>query len=83
MLKRRLVVTDEDRQLLGELRRMTDACGAFCAGVLENDLSRDDQLALSVRLAVMAECIRKRALKTPVIIEGEAVVPISQTGTVV
>lgn len=27
-------VTDEDRQLLLELRRMTDACGAFCAGVI-------------------------------------------------
>lgn len=66
-------MTDEDRQLLLELRRMTDACGAFCAGVIENDLSRDDQLALSDWLTDMAECVRKRALKTPVVIEGEGV----------
>jgi hypothetical protein len=52
---------------------MTDACGEFCAGVIENDLSHDDQLALSTRLANMAERIRKRALRTPVVIEGEAV----------
>jgi hypothetical protein len=40
-------VTDDDRQLLLDLRPMTDACGAFCMGVLEQNLSRDDQLALS------------------------------------
>jgi hypothetical protein len=63
-------VTDDDHQLLLELRRMTDACGAFCMGVLGNNLSRDDQLALSDWLGDMAECIRKRALSTPVVIEG-------------
>lgn len=66
-------MTDEERQLLLDLRRMTDACGAFCAGVLENDLSHDDQLALSTWLADMAERIRHRALRTPVVIDGEAV----------
>jgi hypothetical protein len=73
-------MTDEDRQLLLELRRMTEAFGVFCAGVIENDLSRDDQLALSDWLAEMAERIRKRGLSTPVVIEGEAVSPASQTG---
>ncbi len=76
-------MTDEDRQLVLDLRRMTDACGAFCAGVLEHDLSRDDQLALSARLAGMAERIRTRAMKTPVVIDGEAVSPASQTGEAV
>jgi hypothetical protein len=66
-------MTDEDRQLLLDLRRMTDACGAFCAGVIEHDLSRDEQLALSAWLADMAEHIHKRGLSTPVVIEGEAV----------
>jgi hypothetical protein len=66
-------MTDDDRQLLLDLRRMTDACGEFCAGVIENDLSRDDQLALSTRLADLAERIRDRALRTPLVIEGEVV----------
>lgn len=66
-------VTDEDRQLLLDLRRMTEACGAFCAGVLEYDLSRDAQLALSVQLADMAERIHDRALRTPVTIESDNV----------
>lgn len=47
-------MTDDDRQLLLELRRMADACGEFCAGVIENDLSRDEQLALSTRLTDIA-----------------------------
>ncbi|MGH3800966.1 MAG: hypothetical protein ACRDTD_12650 [Pseudonocardiaceae bacterium] len=79
-------MTDNDRQLLLELRRMADACGAFCAGVIENDLSRDDQLDLSAWLADMAERIRERGLRTAVVIEGEAVSPVrhsSQTGEVI
>ena len=58
-------MTDDDRQLLLDLRRMTDACGAFCGGVIENDLSRDDHFALSTWLADMAERIHDRALKPP------------------
>ena len=66
-------MTDEDRALLLELSRLNKACGEFVTGVIERDLSREDQLALSIRLAGMAERIRGRALGTPVIIEGEAV----------
>lgn len=66
-------MTDEDRQMLCGLRRMAEASGEFCARAIENDLSCDDQLALSIRLADMAECIRDRVLRTPVVIEGEAV----------
>lgn len=83
MANRRGAVTDEDRQLLLELRRMTDACGAFCAGVIENDVSRDNQLALSDWLIDMAECIRKRGLRTAVVIEGEGVSHGSRTGEAV
>ena len=72
-------MTEDDRQLLLELRRMADACGAFCAGVIENDLSQGDQLGLSAWLADMAERIRRRALRTLVAIEGEAsVLPARQ-----
>lgn len=66
-------MTDDDRALLLELSRLNKACGEFCAGVIENDLSRDDQLALSTRLVDMAGHIRDRALRTPVVIAGEAV----------
>jgi hypothetical protein len=60
---------------------MTDACGAFCVGVIEQDyFSRDGQLALSACLADMAERIRERALRTPVVIEGEMVRPVRQIG---
>ncbi len=62
---------------------MADACGAFCAGVIEHDLSREDQLALSDWLAEMAERIRKRGLTTFMVIEGEAVSSASQTGGMV
>lgn len=64
-------MTDDDRQLLLDLRHLTEACGAFCAGVIEHDLSQDDQLALGGWLVEMAERIRKRELRTPVVIEGE------------
>jgi hypothetical protein len=76
----RNIMTDDDRQLLLDLRRMTNACGAFCAGVIENNLSQDDQLALGDWLTEMAERIRQRRLRTPVVIEGEAVSPVSRTG---
>lgn len=66
-------VTDEDRQLLLALRRLTEACGEFCAGVIENDLSRDTQLALSAQIADMAQRIRNRALSTPIVIESDAI----------
>jgi hypothetical protein len=66
-------LTDEDRQLLLELRRMTDACGAFCAGVIEDEVSRDDQVVLAGWLSEMAERIRERATRTPVVVEGEEV----------
>lgn len=76
-------VTDDDHQLLLDLRRMTNSCGAFCAGVIENNLSQNDQLALSNRLAEMAERIRQRGLRTPVVIEGEAVSLVNRTGEAV
>lgn len=65
-------MTDDDRHFLLALRQMADACGEFCTGVIENDLSRDNQLALSTHLADIAERIRSRAMRTPIIIENNA-----------
>ncbi|MDQ3150836.1 MAG: hypothetical protein M3R63_03645 [Actinomycetota bacterium] len=71
--RKRHLMTDEDRRLLFTLKRLTDACGEFCAGVIENDLSREEQLAFSAQLADMAQAIRNRALSTPVVIESDAI----------
>src|SRR5262249_30663931 len=79
-------MTDNDRQLLRDLRKMTDACGAFCAGVIAQDVTRDDQLALSDWLGDMGKRIRGRALSTPVVIDGvierDVVLPARQPGDV-
>lgn len=63
-------MADDDRQLLLDLRRMTEACGAFCTGVIENDLSREEQLALSEWLEEMAGRVRERGVRTVVVVEG-------------
>jgi hypothetical protein len=66
-------VTDEDCALVLELSRLNKECGKFCAGVIENALSCNNHLILDIRLADMSERIRGRALKTPVVIEGEVI----------
>ena len=63
-------MTDDDRQLLRDLRKMADACGAFCAGVIAQDVTREDQLTLSDWLGDMGERIRKRAQSIPIVIES-------------
>lgn len=63
-------MTDEDRELLLELRRLNDACGRYGTGVLYDDLSREDQLAFGARLVEMAALVHDRALRTPLVVEG-------------
>lgn len=65
------IMTDEDRALLLELSRLNKACGEFGMGLMEDNLSRADQLAFGAWLVDMAELIRGRALRTPVVIESE------------
>lgn len=70
---------DEERELLHELKLLGQALGPFALGVLENRLSREEQLAFGTCLVNIAERIRDRAVKTPITIEGKTVpdVPIA------
>ncbi|MGH3796848.1 MAG: hypothetical protein ACRDSP_18385 [Pseudonocardiaceae bacterium] len=64
---------DDDRELLHELKRLGQALAPFALGVMENHLSRDEQLAFGTRLVNLAERIRDRAVTTPITIEGTVV----------
>lgn len=49
---------------------MNQTAGAFVAGMLSDDLSREDQIAFAHRLVDLAEAVRDRALETPVIVDA-------------
>lgn len=70
---------DDDRELLHELKLLGQALGPFALGVLENRVSREEQLAFGTRLVNIAERVKDRAVKTPITIEGKAVpdVPVA------
>ncbi|MGQ0776765.1 MAG: hypothetical protein ACT4NY_20490 [Pseudonocardiales bacterium] len=66
-------MTDEDEDVLLALSRINIDSGTFALGVLDNSISRDDQIAFEHRLVDLAEAIRERALRTAVlIIDGGA-----------
>lgn len=75
-------MNQEDRDLLHELKLLGQALGPFGLGVMENRVSREEQLAFGTRLVNIAERISDRAVKTPITIEGTAVpdVPITLPG---
>lgn len=64
-------MTHGDEELLLALSRISKDSGSFALGVLENSISRDDQIAFGHRLVDLAEAIRERALRTAgLVIEG-------------
>lgn len=64
-------MTRDDETLLIALARISNDSGTFALGVLENSISRDDQIAFGHRLVDLAEAIRERALRTAdLVIEG-------------
>lgn len=64
-------MSHEDEELLLALARISKDSGAFALGVLENSISRDDQIAFCCQLVDLAVAIRKRARRTVgLIIEG-------------
>ncbi|MGH3909036.1 MAG: hypothetical protein ACRDTE_33380 [Pseudonocardiaceae bacterium] len=64
---------DDDRALLHELKHLGQALAPFALGVMENCVSRDEQLGFGTRLVSLAERIRDRAITTPLTIEGTVV----------
>ncbi len=67
-------MTRDDEELLLALSRIGKDSGTFALGVLEDSISRDDQIIFGHRLVDLAEAIRKRALRTAgLIIEGSII----------
>ncbi len=57
--------------ILTQLNSLGKDVGNFIAGILSDDISRDDQINFAHRLVDIAEAIRDRALQTPgMVIEG-------------
>ena len=56
---------DDDRDLLHELKLLGQTLGPFALGVLENRISRGDQLDFGTSLVTIAERIRDRASRRP------------------
>ncbi|MGH4007577.1 MAG: hypothetical protein ACRDTH_05310 [Pseudonocardiaceae bacterium] len=64
-------MTCEDEERLLALSRIGKDSGSFALGVLENSISRDDQIAFGDQLVNLAKAIRQRALRTAgLVIEG-------------
>jgi hypothetical protein len=62
---------DLNLSILDQLKAINNDAGAFAAGVLSNDISRDDQLDFAVRLFDLALAIRRRAETTAgLVVEG-------------
>ncbi|MGH3978503.1 MAG: hypothetical protein ACRDRZ_05815 [Pseudonocardiaceae bacterium] len=55
-------MTDDDRDLMRALARLNQACAKLAAGVIEDDLSQEDQVELSLQFIEMAERVLKRTL---------------------
>lgn len=65
---------DETMTILEELKAITSASGEFTSGVLEDSLTYDDQITFALRLVGLAERIKERADRTPVmVLDGEVV----------
>ena len=64
---------DLNMAILDQLKQITQGAGAFVAGVLSNDISRDDQIVFALRLVRLAEQIKERADSTVgMVIEGSS-----------
>ncbi|MGH3938938.1 MAG: hypothetical protein ACRDTG_09945 [Pseudonocardiaceae bacterium] len=59
-------MTDEDRYLLGLLHDLNLACGPFGLAVVEDSLSRDDELSMAHRFVHIADRILLRACSAAV-----------------
>lgn len=60
--------------VIRHLKAVSNEMGSFVAGLLSDDLTRDDQIAFAHKLVDLAETIRERAVGQPgMVIEGSLV----------
>lgn len=65
---------DLTRSICEQLTEINKEAGAFVAGILSNDISRDDQIKFAHQLVDLAEMVRDRALHTPsMILDGSVI----------
>jgi predicted DNA repair protein MutK len=65
---------DTTMSILDQLQSITRDAGAFAAGVLSDDLSREDQIGFAVLLVDLALAIRQRAESTAgLVVEGSVI----------
>ncbi|MGH3767801.1 MAG: hypothetical protein ACRDS0_15150 [Pseudonocardiaceae bacterium] len=65
-------MNEEDRELLMLLGSIGIRVGEIVTGLFEDSLNPDEQLALSDQLMELAEGFRRRVLRTPLVLDGEA-----------
>lgn len=62
---------DLNLSIAAQLRAINGDAGPFVAGLLSDDISREDQLTFALRLVQLAEHIKERAQSTAVmVVEG-------------
>lgn len=61
---------DLNMAIAQQLKAINNDAGAFVAGVLSDDISRDDQIVFALRLVRLAEHIKERADSTAGMVIG-------------
>jgi hypothetical protein len=65
---------DLNMTIAHELKAINDDAGAFVAGILSDDIGRDDQITFALRLVRLAARIKERADSTAgMVVEGGVV----------
>lgn len=64
-------MSEEDRELLMLLGNVGLRVAEIVTGLFEDSLSHDEQIPFGHQLVNLAEGFRQRALRTPLVIEGD------------
>lgn len=65
---------DLNMSILDQLKAINNDTGVFAAGVLSNDISKEDQIGFAIRLVDLALAIRRRAEGTAgLVVEGSVI----------
>jgi hypothetical protein len=66
-------MNEEDRELLMLLGSVGIRVGEIVTGLFEDGLTCDEQIAFGHQLVELAEGFRQRVLRTPLVIDSEAI----------